>query len=136
MALQVRTEFFTADAHPSVRSCGIAIDESVVGHVVCHHGPCPDKGVSPDSHTTDNGTVCSQCCSAFYPCGAGLIHLAYVRTRGPYVGKNHAGATEDIVIESDTLIYADIVLNFTPLAYGDIGSDDHILSDAAIRADD
>ena len=51
------------------------------------------------------------------------------------IGKDHAGATEDIVFEGDSCVDAYIVLDFAAMPDGDTWGDDDILSDVDFGSD-
>ena len=67
--------------------------------------------------------------------GSDLVHLSNLGPGVVNIGEDHGRATEDSVFQVDAVIDRDIVLDFAPIPYCDIWSDDHVLADVAIRAD-
>lgn len=121
--------------HPAVLAGRIAVDQCVVGHVFRHHRACAHHGVAAHGYAADNSAIGSETGPAFDEGGAGFVHPAYMGARVDDIGKDHAGAAEHIVLQSDPLVDADIVLDFTTIAHTDLWADDHILTDGAIFSD-
>lgn len=75
-------------------------------------------------------------CSASPNCRPAIFVLArYVSTRVDHIGKDHAGATKDIVFDVHRIIDRDIVLNTDVIADPHVVSDEYVLAQRAFASD-
>lgn len=133
---QVIPQFFAALADPAVLPGWIAVDEGMVRHIACDHGTRPYEGIAPDGCSADDGAVSSQTGPFFDQGWPGLIHPADMSPGIEYIGEDHAGAAEDIIFQRDALVDADVVLHLAAVADGGVRTDDDVLTDIAVFAND
>jgi len=94
-----------------------------------------DKGIFTDGDTADDCSIGTDG-TAFFQKGLFKFILALNKCSGvDDIGKNHGWTKKDIIFYLDTLIDADVVLDFDPTAYSDIRSYDTVLSKRAVRTD-
>jgi len=115
-----------------------ADDYGVCRNVVCDHRARTYERPLPDADTADDGRVRSQCGAA--PDVGLLVVFGGVarksRARGADVGKHHARSAEDIVLEYDTVVDGDVVLNLDSIADPHAACHEDVLSELAVPAYD
>ena len=67
--------------------------------------------------------------------GAQLIHPSDLTAWVDHVSKHHGRTTEHIVLQSDSLVHRDIVLDLDPVSDACVGANHHVLTDSTILSD-
>ncbi len=109
----------------------------MVGDILGYYRAGSHQGMSANGNPADDGGVSPDASSLFNPGGnivAGGVPGIGAAGRLD-IGKDHAGATEDIVFQDNPLVDADIVLDLDIVADLDVGGDKDVLSDFAVRPD-
>lgn len=101
-----------------------------------YHRTGGDKGVLADGYPADNSGVGADAGTALDDCG--FVVLAGIAREGGTrrfdVGKDHAGAAENIVSQNDPFVYGDVILDFDVIANLDIVGNKNILPQRATLA--
>src|SRR5262249_107077 len=105
-------------ADPPNPSPGIAHHQSVIRYVFRDHSACTDHGVTTDRIATYDHSVSSDSRSAFYKSRHVFMFANDVTTRVDYVRKHHAGTTEDIVFQCDSVVHRNVILYLYVIADG------------------
>src|SRR5262249_42761610 len=96
------------------------------------HSACTDHGVTTDRIATYDHSVSSDSRSAFYKSRHVFMFANDVTTRVDYVRKHHAGTTEDIVFQCDSVVHRNVILYLYVIADGGCANID-VLSQRAGR---
>ena len=92
----------------------VAIYHGIIQHILGYSGTRPYKGIFPQGSATNNSSIGTNAGTAFNQ-SIRIIRRSVSRIfapGSPHIGKHHAWAAENIVFQSYSLIYADIVLYF------------------------
>ncbi len=109
-------ELFAICAHPAGLSCGKTDDERVGLHVLGYNRACSNERELSDCSAGDDRTIRAECCPAANE-GWPVLVLTRHKTSGIYdVCKHHRRSAEDALLESDAVIYRDIVLNLASIS--------------------
>ena len=122
------------NAHPTDDPSGVSRNQRKMRHVLCHHRPGTDKGISPDGNTAHDGTVGAESRTSANQGRTQFIHAPDFATRIKHVGEDHRRSAEHVIIESHAFINGDVILDFDPVANVHIGPNDNILSYPTILA--
>ena len=129
LALQRQGDLFAKFTHPADLAGGHANHEGVGFDVFVDYSPCAHKGVFTDGDATDDGAVGPER-GAFFDESVAVFVFALNQGAGVvHVGEDHAGATEHAFFERDVVVHADVVLNFAPVADGDLVAHEHVLAE-------
>lgn len=133
-AYKVFTQSAATFAHPSDASCGYACHECIVGHVVGYHGSGGYHGRASDGVSTHYCGVGSD--GGSFSDKSGCVDPVHgeVSPWSGDIGEDTRGATEDIVFECHTLVYAHIVLYANTIADMHAATDIDILPKRAVFA--
>ena len=114
---------------------GNAGHEGVSLDVAGDDGPGGNEGVLAQGDAADDGGVGANGGAALDP-GAAVFVLSNNGGAGVMdIGEDHAGAAEDIVLQGDGVVNADVVLHLTVIAKDHVIADKDVLAKGAARAD-
>ena len=128
-------EAIAARAHPAGDPCRVTHHESEIRNVSGDDGAGADKSISADRHSAYDGAIGSQSRAMPDKRRTQLVHPADFASRIVDIGKHNRWAAKYVVLERDSFVYRDIILNFHSVADGDIRPDHDVLTDPAIPAD-
>lgn len=109
----------------------------MAGDILGYYCAGPYQGMGADGNPADDGGVGPDAGSLLDP-GSDVVAggVPGIGAAGRLdIGKDHAGATEDIVFQDNPLVDADIVLDLDIVADLNVGGDKDVLSDFAVRSD-
>ena len=121
--------------HPAGLSAGHALDQGVVGHILCHHGASGDEAVSPEGDAADDGGVGPNGSAA---ADNSLLVETVPVDLGTRVGDvcQHAGGTkEDVVLDGGAGVDRHVVLNLDVVARNDAVRYEGVLAENALFSD-
>ena len=96
-----------------------------------HNRTGSDEGVPADFVSADDSAIGAEGGALFNEGRLRFVHSSDMRPGVDDICENHAGATEDVVFQSDSFINGYVVLNLASIPDGHIRSDHHILPDVA-----
>ncbi len=123
-------------AHPSSLTSGHAKHKCMSGHIGSDHGtssdhcplpylvPANDRGIGTDGSTRANGSMQIASFSLWVLC-----------TRRQIVGEHARRTAEHPILEFDTFVHRNVVLNLHPVADANVVCDVDVLAQAAVLPD-
>lgn len=127
-------EAFTTFAYPTHLMCWNAGHQGIIGDIVSDYCSCSNQSTLANSVATDNSAVCTQR-GAFLDEGMGIDPVdREMSARSHYIGEDATGPAENIVLEFDSFVERDIVLDANAIADADIVTHIDILTERTIGA--
>ena len=123
-------------AHPPYLPGRNAGHQGVIFHILGHNASGGDQGAAPYRMTAhDRAIRAERCAFAHARTRVNSVHRE-VRPRSIDIRENTGRATEDIVLNLDTLVNGNIVLDPDTVAYASVVANVHILAQGTVRSDD
>ena len=117
----------TVPPHPAFAAGRHPYHQSVVRHVSSHHRPGPDKRVTPEGSSANDGCVGANAGPATHPGGLVFAPPNNLGARVNHVGEHARGATEDVVFENDPGVERDVVLDLDVVAHRHAVAHQHVV---------
>lgn len=123
-------------AHPADLACRHPDHQRIGRHVAVDDGAGADEGVLAHGVAADDGAVGSQGRAALDQRVAIFVFAGDATAGVIDVGKDHARAAENVVLQRDVVVHRDVVLHLDVVADHHLVADKHVLAKGAITADD
>lgn len=131
----------TASADVATETSGIAVYQSLVGHVPSYDATRTHQGEASDSDTWKDGGPSPNRSTALYQNWADLpVSIAFLcairvdSARQPVVGQNHTRTQKNAILKRDAVIDENAVLYLAVASYGNIKIDIRAFADDAVGA--
>jgi len=97
-----------------------------------HDCPGANEAVTPECQTADHGCVGADAGSPHDQCSFVFVLPWHAAARVYYVGKHCRGSAKDVILEDDSRVDGDIILNFYVVADDAARRDDYVLAHIAV----
>ena len=127
LAFKLVVQTAAAFANPADTACRNTCHQSIIRHILRHHGSCGNQSAAPDSVSAHDSAIGSQRCPFPHQCTSIYTMNRKMRPWCDHIGEHAARTAEDVVLQLHPFIQRDIVLDTHTAADPDIVPDIHVL---------
>jgi hypothetical protein len=124
-------QLVTTPAGPAPEPRWTTVDGPIIRNVPGHDGPGANQAIPAQNYPAEDRRICADAGAALNQrlpiLGLSLYECPWIY----YVGEYHGRAKEHVILDSNTRIHRNVVLNLDPIAHDAPGGDDYILANIA-----